>query len=53
MAENVWFYAIVLGPILFGLVIAYAITRQRKVTRAEHELSERMTRENYGKVEKR
>lgn len=43
----VWFAAVVLGTVILGAVIAFAMTRSRRRTPAEDRASEARTREIY------
>ncbi len=52
ITENIWLLLVVGGPVLLGLLIAFAMTRQRKVSRAEHMAGERATRELYSPADR-
>jgi hypothetical protein len=53
MPEGLWAFATIAGPVLLAIVFVYGIIRWRKRTPQDIERTERATRENYGKVEKR
>jgi hypothetical protein len=42
-----WSWAIVLGPIILGLVLAYALLRRRRLTASEHRAQDAATRAQY------
>ena len=46
-----WLLAIVVigGPLLLGLVMFLVSSRQRRLTKAEKDLTQQKTRENWGK----
>jgi len=52
MPEGIWSLAVMAGPLLLAIALAYGIFRWRKRTPAEKARTEQATRENYGKVKK-
>ncbi|TZG24882.1 hypothetical protein [Sphingomonas montanisoli] len=45
-AGSFWSIITIVGPLLLGLALAYAVIRNRRMTRAQNDLSERATRQN-------
>ncbi len=48
----VWSLVIVLGPVILGAVIAYALLRRRRLTPRERSAQIRATERNYSEPEK-
>jgi len=45
--QSSWGWLVIAGPVILGVLIAYALMRQRGVSRAEHMAGERATRDLY------
>jgi hypothetical protein len=52
MTENLWVWLVIGGPVLLGLLIAFALFRQRSITPAQHRVAERATRDLYSPAER-
>ena len=48
-----WALAIVGGPIVLGLIIAYGVLQSRRKSGRSHQLTERTTEQNYRAEERR
>ncbi|MCO4317693.1 hypothetical protein M8997_010905 [Phyllobacterium sp. 21LDTY02-6] len=47
MTEYFWFFVVVGGPVILGIVIAYGMARRRRLTAAEKTARDRQTRAGY------
>jgi cytochrome c-type biogenesis protein CcmH/NrfF len=49
MIDNIWFFAVALGPVLLGAAIVYAMMRRRRLSRVEEARQKSATRDLYDK----
>jgi hypothetical protein len=47
MTEYFWFFVVVGGPVILGIIIAYGMARRRRLTAAEKTARDRQTRAGY------
>ncbi len=50
---GLWALAIVGGPIILGMIIAYGVFQSRRKSRRSNQLTERTTEQNYRAEERR
>ncbi|HEV7254973.1 MAG TPA: hypothetical protein VGN97_17960 [Mesorhizobium sp.] len=51
--ENIWVWLVIVGgPILLGLLIAFALMRQRRIPPAQHRATEQATRDLYSPADR-
>jgi hypothetical protein len=49
MADNLWFFAVAIGPILLGAAILYGIMHRRRLSRGEQHRQEDAVEHLYDK----
>lgn len=47
MAEYMWFLTVAGGPLILGIIIAFALLRRRRLSRREQQKQNQATRELY------
>lgn len=47
LTEFLWLFVVVGGPTILGIVMAYGMIKQRRLTRVEKEAADRKTKEMY------
>lgn len=53
MADNLWFFAVAIGPVLLGAAVVYAMMRQRRLSRPEQTQQDHAVQELYEKPTQR
>lgn len=49
MADNLWFFAVAIGPVLLGIALIYGLMRRRRLTDSERARQEQATKRLYDK----
>ncbi len=53
MTNNLWFFAVAVGPVLLGCAVVYAMMQQRRQSQAEERQSDRAVQDLYEKPTRR
>ncbi|MGW9229581.1 hypothetical protein ACWGPT_01785 [Pseudorhizobium sp. NPDC055634] len=51
MADKLWFLIVAIGPVLLGLVLAFALMRKRRISSVEKARQEEAVEQLYDKPE--